>query len=93
MKRLGLSIATGSKMNGSFAHRTLFSGSSSTLCSIRACSASSLKLMASKVSPFLHLLQFLQATHLYGDSVPSSSTCHRLLSWLTALYISALPSQ
>ena len=54
--------------------------SSSTLSSIKACSASSLKLMASRSSPFLHLLQFLQEIHRYGDSVPRSSTLHRFFS-------------
>ena len=70
----------------------LFSASSSTVCSIKNCSASSFKLTTSRTSPFLHLLQFLQLTHLYGDSVPSCSTCHSFFSSPTMLYISTPPA-
>ena len=91
MNLLGLSCCCGSSMNGSVAHKVLVEGSNCTLCSIRACSASSLKLMASRVSPFLHLLQLLHATHLYGDSVPNCSTCHSRLSRVATLYISCCP--
>jgi len=51
-------------MKGSLAQMMLFSESNSTLSSMMACSASSLKLMASWFSPSLHLLQFLQEIHL-----------------------------
>jgi hypothetical protein len=56
--------STGSNMKGSLAHTIWSLGSSCTLSTIRACSASSLKLMASSSSPFLHRWQFRQSTHL-----------------------------
>ena len=58
-------------MNGNEATVSFFSKSIVTDFSIMSCSFSSLKLIFSVCSPFLHSLQFLQPRHLYSILDPA----------------------
>ena len=78
--RLGFRAVAGFSMKGSLATSLLFSTSNSTLDSIWACSASSLKLISSRTSAFLHFWQQRQLSHLYGESAPTPSVCQNSLS-------------
>ena len=77
MYLLGVRLVDGSSMKGSKALSSFLATSSSTLASIIACSASSLKLISSRISPRLHCWQFLHSTQRYGESAPIASIFQR----------------
>ena len=90
---LGVRCTAGSSMKGRVASNLFCAASSSTLASISACSASSLKLTSSISSEFAHRWQFLHATQRYGTSPPMLSTLLKSRSSFLQfiLYISSSP--